>query len=142
MAASNGLGSRLGLPEQVRLCIRAEAADTIGTMTSASAQIDPPPGPRGEILARLAELARTVPGQRFGRTVDFVGFMAECETGRGIADLEDDQFLASLRQFQADRERSAAWRSKHGFENVTAEVRPGETARLNARAEDRPAAAA
>ena len=52
-------------------------------MTPADRQIDLPPGPRGEILARLAELARTVPGQRFGRTVDFVGFMAECETGRG-----------------------------------------------------------
>ena len=57
---------------------------------------------RAELLRRVARAGRLKPNLRFGQLVDFVGFLAQAETGRGLPDAEDRQFLEALKQFEAN----------------------------------------
>ena len=63
---------------------------------------------RRAILERIGRIGRSTPELRFGQLVEFVAFLAECDDGRGIADVEDDAFLVALAQFEADMQRRAA----------------------------------
>ena len=63
---------------------------------------------RAELLARLDRAGRLAPDLRFGQLVDFVAFMAECDAGRGIGDVEDGPLLDARKRFEADLRRRAA----------------------------------
>ena len=63
---------------------------------------------RRELLARLARLSELAPDLRFGQLVANLAFLAAGPWDQTLWDLEDDQLLAAVRQFEADLARRAA----------------------------------
>jgi len=55
-----------------------------------------------EVLAVLAELCELSDDIRFGQLVAWLGDMAEIETGRKLADIDDDQLLSAMHQHRAN----------------------------------------
>ncbi|CAN5394504.1 hypothetical protein BH11PLA2_BH11PLA2_50550 [soil metagenome] len=55
---------------------------------------------RTEALTLLAELAERSPDVRLGQLVAQMGFLGNDSLGRGLWNLEDDEFLAVLKQHQ------------------------------------------
>ncbi len=62
-------------------------------------------GPPATLLDRLAAVGRMCPELRFGQLVATIGLLAEDETGRGLWDVEDEQFEAAVERFAADLSR-------------------------------------
>ena len=62
---------------------------------------------RCEILDRLARLSELAPDMRFGQLVANLAFMAAGPWDRSLWDLEDEQLLGAIRQFEADLARRA-----------------------------------
>ena len=60
------------------------------------------PNPRDEILSLLAEALRLAPDVRVGQLVAFLGDLGQIDTGRPLANLDDTELLAALRQHVAD----------------------------------------
>ncbi|HYH65075.1 MAG TPA: hypothetical protein VD866_10310 [Urbifossiella sp.] len=63
---------------------------------------------RRELLARLARLSELAPDLRFGQLVANLALMAAGPWDQTLWDLEDEQLLAAVRQFEADLTRRAA----------------------------------
>lgn len=63
---------------------------------------------RRELLTRLARLSELAPDLRFGQLVANLAFLAAGPWDQTLWDLEDDQLLAAVRQFEADLARRAA----------------------------------
>ena len=57
---------------------------------------------RGEILSRLARLSELAPDMRFGQLIANLAFLAAGPWDRTLWDLEDEQLLGAIRQFEAD----------------------------------------
>jgi hypothetical protein len=60
---------------------------------------------RRDILGRLARLSELAPDMRFGQLVANLAFMAAGPWDRTLWDLEDEQLLGAIRQFEADLSR-------------------------------------
>jgi hypothetical protein len=54
------------------------------------------PQAQREALAVLAELCELSPDVRLGQLLAHLGFLGEDQTGRGLWDIDDEQFLAIL----------------------------------------------
>ncbi len=63
---------------------------------------------RREILDRLERLSELAPDMRFGQLVANLAFLAAGPWDQTLWDLEDDQLLGAVRQFEADLSRRAA----------------------------------
>jgi hypothetical protein len=63
---------------------------------------------RDEILSRLARLSELAPDMRFGQLIANLAFMAAGPWDQTLWDLEDDQLLGAIRQFEADLSQRAA----------------------------------
>lgn len=63
---------------------------------------------RYEILDRLTRLSELAPDLRFGQLVANLAFMAAGPWDRTLWDVEDEQLLGAVRQFEADLIRRAA----------------------------------
>lgn len=62
---------------------------------------------RHEILRRLARLGELAPEMRFGQLVANLAFLAAGPWDQTLWDLEDEQLLGAVRQFEADLSRRA-----------------------------------
>ncbi len=69
---------------------------------------------RHEILGRLARLSDLAPDLRFGQLIADLAFMAAGPWDRTLWDLEDEQLLGAIRQFEADLSRRAAQLAEPG----------------------------
>ena len=56
-------------------------------------------------LSRLTVVRRLCPEMRFGQLVATIGMLAEDETGRGLWDIEDEEFAAAVERFATDLSR-------------------------------------
>ena len=63
---------------------------------------------RAEILTRLSRLSELAPDMRFGQLIANLAFMAAGPWDRTLWDLEDEQLLGAIRQFEEDLTRRAA----------------------------------
>ena len=63
---------------------------------------------RHEILNRLARLSELAPDMRFGQLVANLAFMAAGPWDQTLWNLEDEQLLVAIRQFEADLTHRAA----------------------------------
>jgi len=57
---------------------------------------------RREILERLAHVSEMAPDMRFGQTIANLAFLAAGPSEQSLWDLEDDDLLKAIRQFEAD----------------------------------------
>jgi hypothetical protein len=55
-----------------------------------------------EALAVLAEVCELSPDVRLGQLLAHLGFLGEDQTGRGLADLDDEQLLTILYHHRAE----------------------------------------
>lgn len=62
---------------------------------------------RDEILTRLARLSVLAPDMRFGQLIANLAFLAAGPWDQTLWDLEDEQLLGAIRQFEADLARRA-----------------------------------
>ena len=60
------------------------------------------PTTQREALSVLAELCEMSDDVRFGQLLAHLGFLGECDTGRGLWDIDDDEFLAILSRHKAE----------------------------------------
>jgi hypothetical protein len=63
---------------------------------------------RREILDRMGRLSELAPDMRFGQLVANLAFLAAGPWDRALWDLEDEQLLGAIRQFEADLSRREA----------------------------------
>ncbi len=61
-----------------------------------------------EALEQLAAVRARCPELRFGQLLATIGMLAEDETGHGLWDVEDADFIAALERFSADLARRGA----------------------------------
>ena len=83
-------------------------ADPVAPATDAGRDDLNDPAVWAEILSCLERVRRVDPTMRFGQLIDWIGFMAEGETGRTLGNVDDDEFLAALRDHETMRTRYAA----------------------------------
>ena len=62
---------------------------------------------RDEILTRLGRLSVLAPDMRFGQLIANLTFLAAGPWDQTLWDLEDEQLLGAIRQFEADLSRRA-----------------------------------
>jgi hypothetical protein len=79
---------------------------------------------RQEILERLSRVSGLAPDMRFGQLIANLAFMAAGPWDQTLWDLEDEQLLAAIRQFEADLSRRARGMAEQG----AASGPPGMTA--------------
>lgn len=63
---------------------------------------------RHEVLSRLARLSELAPELRFGQLIADLTFLAAGPWDQRLWDLEDEQLLGAIRQFEADLSGRAA----------------------------------
>ncbi len=63
---------------------------------------------RRELLTRLERLSELAPDLRFGQLIANLAFMAAGPWDQTLWNLEDDQLLGAVRQFEADLSRRVA----------------------------------
>jgi len=69
------------------------------------------------LLHRLEEVRQLCPDMRLGQLVAAISMLAEDTTGRGIWDIEDDEFAAALERFAADLARRHAASDRRAQKN-------------------------
>ncbi len=57
------------------------------------------------LFQRLEELRQLCPDMRLGQLIATIGLLAEDATGRGLWDIEDDEFASALERFASDMAR-------------------------------------
>jgi hypothetical protein len=62
---------------------------------------------RSDILHRLQEVHRLCPEMRLGQLLATIGMLGEDSSGRGLWDIEDEEFSAAVERFTGDLRRRA-----------------------------------
>ena len=60
---------------------------------------------QSRVLHRLEEIRRMCPEMRLGQVLATIGMLGEDSTGRGLWEIEDDEFSEAVERFASDLSR-------------------------------------